>query len=66
DMKIELLDQFKAQLSELLDKAIEESIAYQSECKQMTKCQDPGHRNRPDKLATEKGKIFVNRRSMLE
>ncbi|XP_078390647.1 sterol O-acyltransferase 2-like isoform X3 [Cetorhinus maximus] len=66
DMKIELLDQFKGQLSELLDKAIEESTEYHSHYKQMTKSQESGHRNRAEKFATEKGKTFVNRRSMLD
>ncbi|XP_069761956.1 sterol O-acyltransferase 2-like [Narcine bancroftii] len=65
-MKLELLDQFKGHLSELLDKAIEVTIESYSQYKQVTKSQESGHTIRGKKFATEKGKVFVNRRSILD
>ncbi|XP_078287519.1 sterol O-acyltransferase 1-like isoform X2 [Rhinoraja longicauda] len=64
DMKVELLDQFKGHLSELLDKATEESTEFYSQNKQGTKSQKSGHRGK--NIAPEKGKVFVNRRSILD
>ncbi|XP_032871587.1 sterol O-acyltransferase 2 isoform X1 [Amblyraja radiata] len=66
DMKVELLDQFKGHLSELLDRAAEESIESYSHYKQETKSQESGHRNRGKNIATLKGKVFVNRCSILD
>ncbi|XP_062893804.1 sterol O-acyltransferase 2-like isoform X3 [Mobula hypostoma] len=66
DMKVELLDQFKGHLTELLDKTIEEYIESYSQYKQVTKSQESGQRNRSKKNASEKGKVFVNRRSILD
>ncbi|XP_042200114.1 sterol O-acyltransferase 2 isoform X2 [Callorhinchus milii] len=66
DVKVKFLEQLRGQVSELLDRALEESVQSFSQRSPGTKSPKTGQRDRLERLGVEKEKIFMNRCSILD
>ncbi|XP_033857516.3 sterol O-acyltransferase 2 isoform X1 [Acipenser ruthenus] len=67
DVKAELLEQIQGQLSDLLEKVISESVqSYSQHSKPPANSNETEATSRKQRLSSEQGKVFLERRSLLD